>query len=43
VKIANHIAKELSRSEVSILDFSGVSFVKSGVKCVFVIIPDKLV
>ena len=43
MRIANRIVKALARSEVSILDFSGVSFVKSGVKYVFVIIPDKLV
>jgi hypothetical protein len=44
VRIANRIAKALARSKVSIcLDFSGVSFVKSGVKCVFVVVPDKLV
>jgi len=31
------------RSKVSNLDFSGVSFIKSGVKCVFIVIPDKLI
>ena len=35
--------RALARSEVSNLDFSGISFVKSGVKCVFVVVPDKLV
>jgi hypothetical protein len=43
VRIAIRIAKALARSEVSIFDFSGVSFIESGVKCVFVVVPDKLV
>jgi hypothetical protein len=34
--------RALTQSEVSNLDFSGVSFVKSGVKCVFIVVPDKL-
>jgi hypothetical protein len=31
------------QSKVSNLEFSGISFVESGVKCVFVVVPDKLV
>jgi hypothetical protein len=35
--------RALMQSEVSNLEFSGISFIESGVKCVFIVIPDKLV
>ena len=42
---AYYIAKGrgFMQSDMSNLDFSSISFVKSGVKCIFIIVLDKLI